>query len=270
MTAVIRVAFDPELGWGPLSVRWEAIALAVIVGAAVLLWVRMLSRGPDPVRLEDALFVLLGIVPGAVVVGRLVHGLAYADAYVADPLALMDLTRGSLSLLGAVVGGALSGAYVCRLLGLGVERWADGAAIPLLVAIGAGKVALLLGGGGLGGPSDLPWALAFDGAGPWIAADPGTPAHPASLYEGLLTLIGIPLIARFAQSPGRTGTGTVFLAAFAWWLGARAVAGLSWRDESILGLLGAEQLAALIALGLVLLLGAAGPVRWWWLRSSTS
>ncbi len=59
-------------------------------------------------------------------------------------------------------------------------------------------------------------------------------------------------------------------AAFAWWLAARVLAGLTWRDVSILGPLGAEQLAALIALVLVLLLGAVGPVRWWRVRSSTS
>ena len=63
---------------------------------------------------------------------------------------MLDLGRGSASLVGAVIGGALSAAYICRLLGGKVGIWADAASVPMLLVIGLGKLALLLGGGGQG------------------------------------------------------------------------------------------------------------------------
>jgi len=55
-----------------------------------------------------------------------------------------------LSLLGAVLGGALSGAYIAGLLEGTTRRWADLAALPMLLALGLGKLAQLLGGAGQG------------------------------------------------------------------------------------------------------------------------
>ena len=72
-----------------------------------------------------------------------------------DPVAALDLGRGSASLTGAVLGAIIVGQPApAQLLGVPVGAWADAAAVPLLVAIGGGKLALLLGGAGLGAPWD--------------------------------------------------------------------------------------------------------------------
>jgi len=245
----VRLVFDPQFDLGALAIRWQAMGLAAIFLLALAWWWRSLRRARPGIAPDDLLFVLLGIVPGALVGGRLVHGLVFSEAYLARPEAILDLAQGSLSLAGAVLGGVISGAFVCRLLGHSVRVWCEAAAGPLLVAIGLGKLSLLLAGGGQGLPFDGPWAVSFMGPGPWLAADPDLPAHPSQLYEGLWTLTGLALVARWRPSPDRRAglrLGGTFLVALVWWLAGRFVTAFTWRDDRVVGILGAEQLIALV------------------------
>jgi prolipoprotein diacylglyceryltransferase len=213
-------------------------------------------------RLDDMVLIVAGTVPGAVVGGRLVHALSFFDAYASRPLQTLDPSVGSLSLLGAVIGGALSGAYVARVVGAPVRRWADAAAVPLLLAIGLGKLAQLLGGSGQGLPFNGLWAIAFTGDGPWVSAGPATPAHPSQLYEAVWVLIGIPIALRLAgarRSPSRVhpavawadrsqAQGFLFVGALGWFLIGRILVAFTWRDDHFVGPLATEQVVALIAL----------------------
>jgi len=287
LLAYIEVNFDPLLRVGELGIRWQTVgvAIALIVGVALAARGRAQprmpqgadagppSRYPDapkvdrpggeliearPLRLDDMAFILLAAVPGAVVGGRLAHGLAFWEAYAANPDRLLDPAFGSLSLLGSVLGGALSGAFMARLLGTPVRRWADAAAVPLLVTLGLGKLAQFLGGSGQGRASASPWAVAFTGEGPWVSPNPSLPAHAAQIYEGLWLLLGT-LFVLSLTAPVRAraaGRGGLFLAALGVFLLGRLMVGFSWRDQSLLGPLNAEQLLALAALA-ALLLGAA-------------
>jgi len=211
---------------------------------------RVRARAPAT-RTEDIAFVVLAAIPGAVVGGRLVHALAYLEAYALDPATLLDLGRGSLSLAGAVVGGALTAAYVCRQLGSRVGLWADAAAVPLLLAIGGGKIAMLLGGAGQG----LPWSgrggVALLGEGPWGSTDPAVPAYPTQVLEGVWALLGIPvvlLVERRMGRRGRAGQGLTLLVAVGWWLAGRAAVAVWWRDAPLLGPWGAEGVIAIVLL----------------------
>jgi prolipoprotein diacylglyceryltransferase len=252
-----------------VTLRWQALALAVVIVLSLGVWVRRLRRrfGPS-LRFEDVAFVLLGAIPGAVVGGRLFHGIAFADVYATEPMALLDLGQGSLSLVGAVLGGALTAGYVCRLLGHRVGPWADAAALPLLLAVGLGKLVMVLGGAGQGAPFDSPIALSFGGDGPWASLDAGTPAHASQVYEGVWALIGIALVGWLERSTdrGRAGQGILLVAAVGWWLAGRALSALTWRDDPILGPIGAEGLVTIVVLSmsvglLALLLEREGSVR---------
>lgn len=255
MPAVLELSFAPNFRLESLEINWEALALAVIFLVALTLWSIFLRAVPGGRRGDDVVYVVLAVLPGAVVVGRLAHVISFPDAYLADPRAVLDFSRGSLSLVGAVIGGALSGAYVGRLLGRPVASWADAAAGPLLLAIGVGKVAMVLGGAGQGAPTDGPLSIAFGGDGPWMGADPGMPAHPSQLYEGVLTLLAVPLLGRVVQRVRPGGApilaGVLFLAAMTWWLGARALASVTWRDQPVIGPLGGEQAVTLVALAVI-------------------
>jgi prolipoprotein diacylglyceryltransferase len=303
---VIELSFDPVLHLGSLDIRWQTIGVTLALLAALAVAARigsylpprsvglpaddgalyppapLVSAGrltePAPstrLRLDDLAYIVLGIVPGAVVGGRVVHVLVYWDAYAVDLGRVFDTGLGTLSLLGAVLGGTLTGGYVASLLAAPVRRWADAAALPLLLAIGLGKLAQLLGGSGQGAPFDGAWAVAFLGDGPWHSLNPATPAHPAQLYEALWVLAGIPVALALAGAsadvrrvlpaaaqarlrPART-TGALFAVALAWFLLGRVVVGFSWRDDQLAGPLNGEQAVALaILVGVVIGLAVRG------------
>ncbi len=263
MTGLLRLSFDPLASFGGVVLRWDALFLAGILMLAIGTWMLRLRHALSPtLRFEDVCFVLLGAIPGAVVGGRLVHVLDYAEVYLANPGTMLDLGRGSASLVGAVIGGALSAAYICRLLGGKVGVWADAASVPVLLAIGLGKMALLLGAGGLGAATDGPLAISYISPGPWRSTDAASPAYPSQALEGAWALLGIPVVLlaeRFARDRGRAGRGVSLLIALGWWLTGRAVVTLTWRDDPLLGPLGAEGVATIVGLGLV---GASIVLAW--------
>ena len=260
MPAAIGLSFDPFLHLGDLAVRWQTIEVTVGLFAAIA--VATLTAPSRGFHRDPMIVIIASIVPGAVVGGRLVHVLVYWDAYGADPARIFDPTVGSLSLLGAVLGGAFTASFVAKLLGVRVAPWTDIAAVPLLLAIGFGKLGQLLGGSGQGLPFDGPWAVAFLGAGPWISAVPALPSHPSQVYEGLWALVGIPIVIAWVAERRRTGgsrlmDGSLFVAAIVWFLLGRILVGFTWRDDQLIGPLNGEQALAIAAL--VAVLGH----RWW-------
>jgi phosphatidylglycerol---prolipoprotein diacylglyceryl transferase len=272
---VIELSFDPALRIGDLLIRWQTIGVtvALLAGLGCAAWIDgRLSRDVPAraaLRLDDLIYIVLGIVPGAVVGGRVVHGIAFWEAYSADPLRLLDASVGSLSLTGAVLGGTVTGVYIARLIGAPVRRWADSAVAPLLLAMGLGKFAQLLGGSGQGGPFDGPWAVAFVSPGPWISPTPDIPAHPSQVYEGLWLLLGIIVVISWVISRSlarggiwqrlraELGTGRLFSGMLLWFLAGRVLIGFTWRDDPVVGSFNVEQaiaLAILVGVGAGLLI----------------
>lgn len=253
--AVIAFDFDPLLRLADgLVVRWQAVALVAIIAAGLV--VAGLIARRDGLRADDLLFIAVATVPGAVVGGRLGYVLLHLDYYAANTTAIADPGQGSLELALAVVGGALSGSYVAALLGAPIGRWLRAAALPLLFMLGAGKLAMVLGGSGQGRPSDLAWATAYLGPGPWGSLAPELPSHPSQAYEGIATLaILTVLILALAGGAFPKRDGRLFLVALGTWAIARAAISLTWRDPAVVGGLSAGGMIAIaLALGCVVAL----------------
>jgi len=298
--AVIALQFDPSVAVAGLTVRLETIALALVILATLVVAAiragranrRSAESSLASLRRDDLLYLAIGALPGAVIGGRILYGLDFLDYYtrVAQPAALLDPTRGTLSLLGAVVGGTITAAYVAWLIGAPLRRWLDVAIVALLLAIGLGKLTMVLGGGGQGAPTTVPWALAFTGPGPWRSLGADLPAHPSQVYEALWALAGIPLVLFFTRDavwralpeelrhrPGAEITdrdrarrdydvdvadlppvegaapGLLFGVGLGWWALGRVLVGFTWRDDPVALGLNAEQLAALVVLAILAL-----------------
>ena len=250
--AFIALDFDPVLRLADgVAIRWQIIALVAIV-AACLIVTGLIARR-NGLRADDLLFIAVAVVPGAVIGGRAGYVLMHLDYYTANTTAIADPGQGSMELALAIVGGVLSGAYVASLLGAPIDRWLRTVALPLLFVLGAGKLAMVLGGVGQGQPSGLPWATAYLGAGPWGTLAPDVPSHPSQAYEGLVTLAILALLSiglAVGAIEGRDGR--LFLGAVAAWAVVRTAVSLTWRDDvAVAGLSVGGLIAAVVALGFV-------------------
>jgi prolipoprotein diacylglyceryltransferase len=261
--AVIAFDFDPLLRLGDgLVVRWQTVALAAIVAVCLVL-AGVLGRRAS-LRSDDLLYVAVGAVPGAVVAGRLGELAMVPQAFNGGPLTLLDPAIGGLELGFGVVGGIVTGAYVGMLLGAPVGRWAHTLALPLLIAIGAGKLAMALGGSGQGLPVEAAWATAYLGPGPWGSLAPQLPSHPSQLHEGVATLL---LAVVFAiggigsSSAGRDGR--LLLIVLGAWAAIRALVSITWRDPAVAGPL---PVGGVLAVSIVVGAGIALAAAPWWSR----
>lgn len=228
--AFITLSFDPVLRLtDDLVVRWSTVALAAVL-VVVLVVAGMAARGAR-LRVDDLLSIAVGSVPGAIAAGRSGYVALHPEAFAAGPGAILDPAVGGLDLGAGVVGGILTATYVAILLAAPVGRWAHLAAVPLLLAIGGGKLAMLLGGGGQGLPTDVAWATAYAGAGPWGSLAPDLPSHPAQAYEGIGTLV-LAVVLTLATRGGafRSRDGRLLLVALAGWGLVRGAVSVTWRD----------------------------------------
>jgi phosphatidylglycerol:prolipoprotein diacylglycerol transferase len=256
---VITFEFDPVLHLlGTFTVRWQTLAIAAVIAISIVVATLVARRAA--LRADDLLFITVGVVPGALIGGRLEYAATHWGAFAQDPMSLLDPARSGLGLAGAVIGGTISGAYVASLLGEPIGRWAHILALPVLFVLGAGKLAMVLGGTGQGLPSVEPWATAYLGPGPWGSLAPELPSHPSQAYEGLGTLAWLVLLAAavwvlaFERRDGR-----LFLVAILGWAVVRAAVSTTWRDPALVGPLPAGGVFAIASSGLCLaaLVGAA-------------
>jgi prolipoprotein diacylglyceryltransferase len=243
--AVLTFQFDPSTQlFGDLVVRWGTIALvSAIVAALVLAGVLARAGG---LRADDVAFVAIGIVPGAVVGGRLGYFLLHASAYGSAPDALLDASVGGLELGLAVVGGFITGSYVASLLGSPMGRWLHVVMAPTLFVLGVGKLSMVLTGTGQGQPNGGDWATAYLGPGPWGSLLPALPSDPSQAYEGIATLVILTgLTIALMLGAFRRRDGKVFFLGIGLWAVARAVVSTTWRDPTVAGGLNAGGLIAL-------------------------
>ena len=259
--AVITLEFDPVLRLGDWAVRWETLAIggAIFIGLVLAGLLAGRSHVPgtddDPAGThlgrDDLLFIALGIVPGALVGGRLAYVALHLDYYSSHQAALVDATSGGLALNGAVVLGALSGGLVARLFDAPIGRWYEIAAVPMLAVLALGKAANVVGATGQGLPTGLDWATRYLGPGPWASLGPTIPSYPAQALEAIAVgLLAIAIALTAALGGFRAHDGRGFVLALGGWAGVRfAVAGI-WRDPVVLGPFRTEQVIDLAIVGL--------------------
>lgn len=243
--AVLTFQFDPSAQlFGDLVVRWGTIALVGTIVAALVL-AGVLARGGG-LRPDDVVFVAIGVVPGAVVGGRLGYLILHAGTYGATPDALLDPSVGGLELGLAVAGGFITGSYVASLLGSPLGRWLHVAMAPTLFVLGAGKLSMVLTGTGQGQPNSGDWATAYLGPGPWGSLLPALPSDPSQAYEGVATLaILTALTIVLMLGAFRRRDGKVFFLGVGLWAVARAIVSTTWRDPTVAGGLNAGGLVAI-------------------------
>jgi prolipoprotein diacylglyceryltransferase len=282
-SAVIELNFDPIVMIGDLNVRLETlgVALAILLGLFVAALVARRTPvdttrppgapGEEPgdsnhLRADDLLYIAVAAVPGAVIGARFGYAVAHWDFYQSNTAAFVDIGQGGLQLSLGVVGGILTASIVARLLGAPVGRWMHAVAIPLLLVLALGKGAMILGGSGQGKLTDVAWATAYLGPGPWGSLAPQLPANPSQAYEALATVaVMLIVIGLVAADVFRGRNGGAFLLGLGLWAIARALVAATWRDPQVIGPLNMDQVISIViasaSLALMALIGGVSTAR---------
>jgi phosphatidylglycerol:prolipoprotein diacylglycerol transferase len=150
------------------------------VGALVGLWLFMRELAfarLSPAAADAALVGVLGGLAGAKMLWVFEH-------LGEEPLWTLMLSRGGMSWFGGFVGGVGAGVLMLRRRHVPLIPALSAATPALAVGHVIGRIGCFLVGDDYGGPSDLPWAVAFpDGVPPTLI-----PVHPTQLYEAVALL----------------------------------------------------------------------------------
>jgi prolipoprotein diacylglyceryltransferase len=282
-SAFIELTFDPIVTIGDLSVRLETLGAAIAIFLGLVVAALVGRRTPvdaslppgaidvesgerNRLRADDLLYIAVAAVPGAVIGARIGYALVHIDYYGSNLAPLLDTGQGGLQLSLGVVGGILTASVVARLLGAPLGRWLHALAIPLLLVLALGKGAMILGGSGQGQLTDVAWATAYLGPGPWGSLAPQLPANPSQAYEAMAT-VAVMLVMAVLVALGifRGRNGGAFFLGLGLWAIARALVAITWRDPQVIGPLRMDQVIsiviAIVSLAFVVLIGGTSTAR---------
>lgn len=185
---------------GPFSVRWYGIAYVLGFICAALLIVRIARRWKVRVDYDSLITIMLCVVVGVIVGGRLGYVLFYGDGYYFEhPEDILAFSKGGMSFHGGLIGALLSGIVAAHFTRIPYLTLADMGCIVAPVGLFFGRCANFVNGELWGAPTDAPWGVVFGGAA-------GTmPRHPSQLYEALLegVVLFIVLFALSRKRPPR-------------------------------------------------------------------
>lgn len=185
---------------GPFSVRWYGLAYVMgFVCAALVLW-RVAKRWRVRVDTDSLLTIMLCVIIGVIIGGRLGYVLVYGDGYYfAYPAEVLAFNHGGMSFHGGLIGALLSGIVAAHVTKIPYLTLADMGCIAAPIGLFFGRCANFVNGELWGAPTDAAWGVVFGGSAGMM------PRHPSQLYEALLegVLLFIVLYALSRKCPPR-------------------------------------------------------------------
>ncbi len=185
----------PLLPIGPLNLSSGGLLLLIGLFIGSTLFERRARARLGTQLAEQAPDVILPVLIGAAIGGRLIYGLLNWDLYASNPGLFLGLRIAEMAWIGALPGGLLVGWLWCRWKGFDGLRLADAAAFGLLPAQVIASLGLLLSGEAFGKPTSLPWGITLFGAN----------RHPTQIYLALTALLGYGLLVWLARHKPRAG-----------------------------------------------------------------
>lgn len=190
-TSAIRydqLGLDPvllDLGW--FKLRWYSLSY---IASILLGWwylTRLIAQPGAPMakrHVDDFIFyATLGIIIG----GRLGYCIFYRPEMFLNPINVLKVWEGGMSLHGGFLGTMMAIWLFCRKHNLNMLRACDYIACATPFGLILVRLANFVNGELWGRPTDLPWGVIFPGTGDDIAR------HPSQLYEagleGVVSLI---------------------------------------------------------------------------------
>ncbi len=183
---MITIGIDPILiSLGSFSLSWHGLFMAVAI--AVGMWLSAHLAAKAGLSVEMLYSLALWAVPGGIIGARLVHVIDYWSYYSANPGAILAFWEGGLALWGGILGGTLVAVIFARTKVFPLARYADLAALGLLLAQAIGRIGDVINGEHISKGTNLLWGVVYTHPGSPSYGLP--PSHPAVGYELLMDLL---------------------------------------------------------------------------------
>jgi phosphatidylglycerol---prolipoprotein diacylglyceryl transferase len=200
----IPLPFNPvAVEIGPLVLTWHGIfsAIGILAGLWFAAWLAPLAGLTEDHIWSASWWVIIGGLVGA----RLLFAAEHLPYFVENPVRVLFVHEGGISVFGAVLGGMAGGAMWARRAGVSAARLLDVVAPGFLLGQAIGRIGDIINGEHLGRHAPgLPWAVIYTH--PNTLGEIGVPVHPAVAYELLWDLVAaavaVWLLRRHVLSPG--------------------------------------------------------------------
>jgi phosphatidylglycerol:prolipoprotein diacylglycerol transferase len=193
-------AINPVLlQWGPLAIRWYALAYIAGLVLGWLLIRRIVSddrywngeKRPSADSIDDLLvYCAFGVIIG----GRLGNVLLYdPQYYFSHPIEILKIWEGGMAFHGGLIGAFIGVLMFSRRYGAPALTVLDLCSLVAPIGIFLGRFANFIRPELWGRRTDVPWAVVFPGT-------DGQPRHPSQIYEALLEgLLAFVILHALAQ-----------------------------------------------------------------------
>lgn len=242
---IALLQFDPieYLSLGPLRISPHGIGTAVgfIAGARLLLPATR-ARGID----DELIYrMLYRAAIGALIGARLAYAINHWSDYADDPLSVLAVWEGGISLFGGIAGGVLAAVPVMRSERLRFWSLMDAAAPGLALGILIGRIGDLVVGDHLGKPTEFFLGFRCTGAdsASSCAAPIGSGVHLPALYD--LFNASALLVALLILRRRKRWDGFLIILAAAWYGAGRFIEDFYRIDDTVAVGLSGSQLTAL-------------------------
>jgi phosphatidylglycerol:prolipoprotein diacylglycerol transferase len=165
-----------------LGIRYYGLAYLLGFVAAYWLLNRYYRAGRSPVESSQIMDLMMAMVLGVLVGGRLGHFLLYhPEELFNPPWAFFQVWKGGMASHGGFIGVVVGAWWFARSRRLPFLGITDAVVTTVPAGLGFGRIANFLNGELWGKRSDVPWAMIFDQTGGGMS-----PRHPSQLYEAAL------------------------------------------------------------------------------------
>lgn len=191
-----------------LDIRWYALAYVAAFVVGYWLFCRLMRRSDGDLSLSKKQMddLLTAIIIGVILGGRLGYVLFYDLGYfLSHPLQILAVWHGGMSFHGGLLGVIIATFVYGRRQQVNAWKILDLLAVVAPIGLFFGRIANFINREVMGRPTDVPWAVVFNG-------DTPIPRHPSPLYEaateGILLFIIMYCLYRYTslrRHPGALG-----------------------------------------------------------------
>ena len=232
---------------GFIEIRFYGLMYVVAILVGSYLIKSEVKRKGVALTDEGVMNFIMWMVVGGVVGARLYYVLFNWGFYSAHLIEIPAVWHGGLAIHGGILGGALFAYVFLKRKGVSFWKMADVVAPAGILGQAFGRFGNFMNGDAHGRPTDMPWGIVFPPSSIAGAEFPGSPLHPAMLYEMVFNF-SIFCLLWFGVKNGEHRNGLVFALYVGLYSTGRLVIEHFRADSLMLGPLKAAQVVSIIVI----------------------